>query len=323
MSASQISAPPLSVAGLSVRYGRRTALDEVSLAVEAGSVYALLGLNGAGKSSLVRCLLGLYRPDSGVANLFGRDAWRNRAEVLQEVGVVPEEPNAPPSLCAGEIARFAARVQPKFDRPGFDARLGRFGVPSDVPFGRLSKGQKGQVALALALAPAPRMLILDDPTLGLDAKARRSVFEELIGELAERGTTVFLTTHELAAVEGIADRVGILRSGRLLVDEDLESLRGRFRRLRFTRPNGGDARVAGTLKDLAPVAIQRRSWGVEAIVSAYSEESWARNAGHADPDGLEVETVRLEELFLALVEPRDGSGFAGTAGANAERGGAA
>lgn len=292
-------APPLAVSGLTVRYGRRTALSEVSFKVEEGSVYALLGLNGAGKSSLVRCLLGLRRAEAGGATLFGRDVWRHRAEVLAEVGVVPEEPDAPPALCAREIARFAARIQPKFDRPGFDERLRRFGVPPDVPFGRLSKGQKGQVALALALAPSPRMLVLDDPTLGLDAKARRSVFEELIGELAEGGTTVFLTTHELAAVEGIADRVGILRSGRLLVDEDLESLRARFRRLRFVRPHDGEATVERALADLAPVAVERRAWGVEAIVSSFAEERWRQNA--ADRSNPEVETVRLEDLFLALV----------------------
>jgi ABC-2 type transport system ATP-binding protein len=310
MSAPESSAPLLSAASLTVRYGRRIALDDVSLAVAPGSVYALLGLNGAGKSSLVRCLLGLRRPESGTAKLFGRDVWNHRAEVLQEVGVVPEEPDSPPTLPAREIARFAARIHPRFDRAGFDERLRRFGVPADVPFGRLSKGQKGQVALAMALAHSPRLLILDDPTLGLDAKARRSVFEELIGELAERGTTVFLTTHELAAVEGIADRVGILCSGRLLIDEDLESLRGRFRRLRFTRPNDGEALVANALQDLAPVAVERRAWGVEAIVSAFSEERWASLTGRADLGSPEVETVRLEDLFLALVEPAEPTGAA-------------
>ncbi len=308
MNAPEMTVPPLAVTNMTVRYGRRTALSDVSLAVAPGTVYALIGLNGAGKSSLVRCLLGLRRPESGGATLFGREVWRHRAEVLQEIGVVPEEPDAPPTLPAREIARFAARIHPRFDRAGFDERLRRFGVPADVPFGRLSKGQKGQVALALALAPSPRLLILDDPTLGLDAKARRSVFEELIGELADRGTTVFLTTHELAAVEGIADRVGILRDGRLLVDEDLESLRARFRRLRFTRPNDGDALVERALVDLSPVAVERRPWGVEAIVSAFAEERWTQVAGRSDLGSPEVEAIRLEDLFLALVgasvEPR-------------------
>ena len=98
---------------LSVRYGRKCALDQVSLSVAPGSVYALIGLNGAGKSSLVRCLLGLRRPDSGSAQLFGRDVWWERAQVLAEVGVVPEEPDAPAALSAREIARFSARIFPR------------------------------------------------------------------------------------------------------------------------------------------------------------------------------------------------------------------
>ncbi len=286
---------PLRASELSVRYGRKSALDQVSLSVAPGSVYALIGLNGAGKSSLVRCLLGLRRPDSGSAQLFGRDVWRERSQVLSEVGVVPEEPDAPAALSAREIARFSARIFPRFDRAGFEERLRRFGVPLDLPFGRLSKGQKGQVALALALAPAPPLLILDDPTLGLDPVAKRSVFEELIGDLAERGTTVFLTTHELAAVEGIADRVGILREGALLLDEDLESLKERFRRLRWARPAEG---IEAALAELAPLVVERKAWGVEAIVSRFSEERWADFARFG---AAEVEAVPLEDLFVALV----------------------
>src|SRR5262249_20828927 len=157
-----------------------------------------------------RCLLGEQRLSAGRAFLFGAEVWRERARLLAEVGVVPEEPDAPPAMTARELLRFCSRLYPRWDGAGAQARLARFRVPADVPFGRLSKGQKGQVALTLALAPTPRLLILDDPTLGLDPFARRTVFEELIGELADRGTTVFLTTHDLAAVEGIADRVGIL-----------------------------------------------------------------------------------------------------------------
>ncbi len=290
----------LSVEQLTVRYGKKTALDAISLSVAPGSVYALLGSNGAGKSSLIRCLLGLRRPDAGTAYLLGRDVWRHRAEVLAEVGVVPEEPDAPASLTAQEIARFTARLYPQFDLAGFDERLRRFGVPKDQPFGSLSKGQKGQVGMALALAPSPRLLVLDDPTLGLDPRARRSVFEELIGELAERGTTVFLTTHELGAVEGIADRVGILRGGRLLIDEELEGLKARFRRLRWAHPEPG---VEAALGELAPLAVTRKAWGLEAIVSRFAEERWPSFARFG---AAEVEPLRLEDLFLALVDEPTG-----------------
>jgi len=220
---------PIVVEDLTVRYGRRLALDRASLAVPEGSVYALLGRNGSGKSSLVRCLLGEQRPVSGKARLLGRDVWSERAEVLRDVGVVPESPEAPPAMTVRQLSRFCAPLYRSWDEAGLTERLERFRVPLDQPFGQLSRGQKTQVSLSLALASRPRTLVLDDPTLGLDPLARRSVFEELVVDLADRGTTVLLTTHDLAGVETIADRIGILEGGRLLLDEETEGLKERFR----------------------------------------------------------------------------------------------
>jgi ABC-2 type transport system ATP-binding protein len=288
----------IEVEGLTVRYGGRTALDDVSFSVPEGAVYALLGRNGAGKSSLVRCLLGAQRPAAGTARLLGRDSWRERAPVLRDVGVVAEEPDAPPAMTVRQIARFCSRLYPRWDAAGLEERLRRFGVPSDVPFGRLSKGQRGQVALSLALAPVPRLVLLDDPTLGLDPLARRAVFEELIVDLADRGTTVFLTSHDLAGVEGIADHVGVLREGRLVLNEDLESVKQRFRRIRFPAAAAATGEVPG-LDELAPVAVASRGWGVEAVVTRWNEE-------RAAPRGAEVSALTLEEIFLAVVDPATG-----------------
>ncbi len=223
-------AVPLSCERLSIRYGRRRVLEDVSFTVAPGCVYALLGRNGAGKSSLVRCLVGQQRPAAGRPRLFGRDAWDDRARLMARVGFVPEEPDAPPELTAERVLRLTARLhgESRWSLARTRDCVIRFGVPLDIPFARLSKGQKGAVMLALALGHAPDLLILDDPTLGLDVVARDAVFREVIGALADRGTTVFVTTHDLAAIEGIADRVGILRDGRLVVDEPLESLKDHY-----------------------------------------------------------------------------------------------
>lgn len=223
---SQASAETIvDVRGLTVRYGRQLVLDAVSLSVPRGAVYALLGRNGVGKSSLVRCLLGLQRPDAGSARLFGRDAWRDRQPLMERVGVVPEDPDAPPELTARELSLFCGRLNVRWNEAAVTARLGRFGVPLGTPFRQLSKGQRASVMLALALGHDPELVMLDDPTLGLDVVARRALFGELIGELAERGTTVLVTTHDLAGVEGVADRVGVLRGGRLVLDGELEALK--------------------------------------------------------------------------------------------------
>jgi ABC-2 type transport system ATP-binding protein len=213
------------VLGLTVRYGRHVALDAVSLSVPRGSVYALLGRNGVGKSSLVRCLLGLQRPEAGSVRLFGRDAWSCRQALMERVGVVPEEPDAPPELNARELVRLCGRLNRKWDEAAVRRRLERLQAPLTTPFRLLSKGQKGAVMLALALGHDPELLVLDDPTLGLDVVARRLVFGELVGELADRGTTVLVTTHDLTGVEGVADRVGILHHGRLVLDGPLEALK--------------------------------------------------------------------------------------------------
>lgn len=216
---------PIVVERLTVRYGKHVAVDDVSFAVPRGSVYALLGRNGAGKSSLIRCLLGQSKPGTGRTLLLGLDPWSRRAQAMRRVGVVPEDPDAPPTMTAPRIAAFCARLYPRWDASGVEERLRRFEVPRDVPFGKLSKGQKGLVTLAVALGHAPEVLILDDPTLGLDVVARKALFEEIVGDLADRETTVLITTHDLTGVEGIADRVGILRDGRLVVDRDMEELK--------------------------------------------------------------------------------------------------
>lgn len=291
----------LSLESLTVRYGRRVACDSVGLTVERGAVYALLGRNGAGKSSLVRCLLGQQKPASGRALLFGRDAWSTRADAMAKIGVIPEEPDAPPAMTAHQISSFCSRLYPRWDSDAFAARLARFGVPDRTPFGRLSKGQKGEVMLASALGHGPELLVLDDPTLGLDVVARQALYEELVGELADRGTTIFLTTHDLAGFEGIATRVGILKDGRMVLDEDMEQLKSRFRRIRYgNRATETRTAFGNELDAFEAVRVKVRGWGIDAVVSNFEDSAFER---FREQDGVvdaEVSALSLEEIFLAV-----------------------
>ena len=288
-----MSGDAIRIDNLTVRYGRKKAVDGVSLAVAPGAVYALLGRNGAGKSSLVRCMLGEQKPERGTASLLGHDAWTHRTSLMQRVGVVSEEADAPPTMRVDALARFSASLYPRWNRAAFDERLSRFSVSERARFGDLSKGQKKQVSVALALAHEPELLVLDDPTLGLDVVARKSLFEEVIAELADRGTTIFLTTHDLTGVETIVDRVAMMANGRIVVDEELESLKARFRRVRFaaTRP--------AAVGNLATAAV--RSWGpgTEMIVTNYD------SASHLD--AAEVSTMSLEEIFIAVTGEEGGA----------------
>jgi ABC-2 type transport system ATP-binding protein len=298
---------PLRVEGLTVRYGRAMACRDVSLAVPAGAVYALLGRNGAGKSSLVRCVLGQQRPTSGRTFLFGGDSWSTRRAAMARTGVTPEEPDAPAAMTARELSDFCRRVYPKWDRVGVAARLDRFSVPLSVSFGKLSRGQKAQVMLALALGHGPELLVLDDPTLGLDAVARRGLFDEIVGELADRGTTVFLTTHDLSGFEGIATRVGILRDGRLALDEELESLKKRFRHIRYANRLTETRTAFGTeLDGFDAVRVQVRGWGIDAVVSNFDEAAFERFRGIDGVDDATAEALPLEDIFLAVVGEEKG-----------------
>jgi ABC-2 type transport system ATP-binding protein len=281
-------------ANVTIRYGKRTAVDDVSIEIAPGSVYALLGRNGAGKSSLVRALTGQIRPDRGRIELLGRDVWSDRAALMERVGIVSEEPDAPPEMRVNELAWFHSRLYSRWTQNAFDERVARFGIARNARIGELSKGQKKQVTLALALAISPELLVLDDPTLGLDVVARKSLFEEVIAHMADFGITVFITTHDLAPVEAVADRVGILRDGKLVLDEETETLKSRFRRIRFASQP-----VALTTANLITATVRKWGSGTEAVISNYDDVAFERFRDGAQLNA-DVSPMSLEEIFIAV-----------------------
>jgi ABC-type multidrug transport system ATPase subunit len=212
-------------------------------------------------------------------------------------------------MTAGELCDFCRRIFPRWDSAGVSSRLRRFGVPERTRFGSLSKGQKGEVMLSLALGHAPELLVLDDPTLGLDVVARRALFEEIVGELADRGTTVFLTTHDLAGFEGIATRVGILKEGKLVLDEDAERLKSRFRRIRYENRMTETRTAFGTELDaFDAVRVKVRGWGIDAVVSNFEDAAFARFRETDGVENAQAEALPLEEIFLAVAGEEKGAG---------------
>jgi ABC-2 type transport system ATP-binding protein len=210
---------------LAVAYGRRRVLDGISFHISRGDVFALLGRNGAGKTSLVRALAGLHRPAAGRLTVFGLDVWHDRVAIARCVGYVAEAPFLPLDRLPRALAGLCGRFYPRWDAALVDDILARFEIPSRRPIGALSRGQQTAVMLALALGHSPDLLVFDDPTLGLDVVARRDVFDVVIGELADRGCTVFLTSHDLTAVERLATRVAILDGGRIVAEGALDDLK--------------------------------------------------------------------------------------------------
>ena len=292
--------PTLELDALGVRYGRTTILDGVSLRIDPGEVVALIGRNGVGKSSIVRCLLGHQRPSSGTARLFAHDVWRQRARLMTRVGVVPEEPDAPPAMTARQLASFCAPLYPTFDRAAFDARLDRFGVPTKTAFGKLSKGQKAQIHLALALAPRPEFLVLDDPTLGLDVVARRAVFEELVDELAELETTVFLTSHDLPGVESLASRVAVLSKGTLVLDEAVDELKERHRHIEL--PTDDDPDANALIDAMSPLDERRRGRRREILVEHFDDDAYQRLVRHFGAERVDTYAADLEAILISTTD---------------------
>jgi len=289
---------PCAFEGVTVRYGRTVACDDVSLSVQRGNVYALLGRNGAGKSSLIRCLLGHQRPATGRALLFGEDSWKKRTRAMRRVGVVPEQPDAPATMTARQLSRFCRPLYPRWDERQLLDRLTRAAVPDDTPFARLSRGQKQQVMLALALGHAPELLVLDDPTLGLDVVARKGLLEELIGELADRGTTVLVATHDLARFEGVATQIGILHHGTLLLDGELEGLKERFRRVKVETDDPTDILAMPELEScLRP---SRHGWGIELVCDGPHDPLVAALGKAAPAARIETSDLDLEQIFEAV-----------------------
>src|SRR5256886_12670025 len=191
---------------------------------------------------------------------------------MQRVGVVTEEADAPPEMSVAGLARFCRSLYARWDEAAFETRMRAFGVPLTSRFGTLSKGQKKQVSLALAMAMSPDLLVLDDPTLGLDVVARKSLFEEVIAELADRGITVFVTTHDLGGIEALADRVGIIKDGALVVDDEMEALKSRFRRIRYPAANA----VAFAAATLEPANVRALAGGAQTDVTTYYTPAFKR-----------------------------------------------
>ena len=276
--------------GLTKWYGSKAAVQRLDLQVPRGAIFALLGENGAGKSTTIRMLTGLLKPDAGGATILGRDCWRDAVALRHEVGYVPEKPRFYDWMTIGEIGWFTAGFYKSTFLPRYEELISEFGLERKAKLQTLSKGQYSKVALALALAPDPAVLILDEPTSGLDLLVRREFLASMV-ELAGEGRTILICSHQIAEVERVASHVVFMSKGQSVLAATMEDLRKRLVRfqLRYER-QAPDAGTLGTVLQRNGIG---RQW--EAII--------------LDPNRAAVETVRraegiseFEEIALNLEE---------------------
>ena len=213
----------IEVNSLVKRFDGFTALDGATLSVPAGSVYGLVGPNGAGKSTLIRHLTGIFRQDAGTVRLNGEDVWENAA-LKARIAAIPDDWYYFTQSSIRDMMRFYRGFYPKFSRERYERLKEVFHLDEKRPIRRLSKGMQKQAAFWLALSCMPDYLILDEPVDGLDPVMRRQVWSLLMGDVAEHGTTVLVSSHNLRELEDVCDHVGILSRGRVLIERSLSDL---------------------------------------------------------------------------------------------------
>ncbi|MBM0230892.1 ABC transporter ATP-binding protein [Micromonospora sp. STR1_7] len=279
---------------LSKRYGRLLALDDLTLDVAAGEVFGFLGPNGAGKSTTIRLLLGLARPTSGRAWIFDTDA-ADVAAAHNRLAYVPADVALWPQMTGAEVLDLLARIGPGTDTAYRDELIQRFALDVSKPAGTYSTGNRQKVALIAAFATRAPLLVLDEPTSGLDPLMELQ-FRQAVGVARDNGQTVFLSSHQLAEVEAVCDRVGILRAGELVEVASVAQLR----RLQNTEVA---ATFTGTPPDLAGIHgvhdLHADGAATVRFTLSGSPAAALRALADADVATIVVREQSLEEIFLA------------------------
>src|SRR5262245_61957210 len=281
---------------VSKSYPLKKAVDRLSLTVPRGAIFALLGDNGAGKSTTIRILNGLTPPDHGWARVLGHDAWQDAWMLRQRIGYVPERPKFYDWMTVSDIGWFTSGFQRRGYLDRYLDLTDQFLLDPRARLGTLSKGQYAKVGLALALAVDPELLILDEPTSGLDLLVRREFLGSMIG-LAGQGRTILISSHQVAEIERVASHVAFLAQGKVLLTAPLEELRHLVVRVR--------ARCEGPLPPASSLGtvLQEQHRGASWQVILREPDRVALDRLRAAPGvgGYEETPLGLEEVYCALL----------------------
>jgi len=281
--------------GLTKMFKDTLAVNALDLEVRSGSIYGFLGLNGAGKTTTIKLLLNLLYPTSGQGQVLNYDIVNQSIQIRERVGYVSEEPNIYEYMKVSEAVNFCRGTYANWDMKVTGRYLDLFELPVGKKIKELSKGMKNQLALALALGSAPELLILDEPTAGLDPIKVRDFFRIVLEQVAQTGQTVFFSSHRLNEVERVADTVGIIRKGKMVFNKSLDEIKTNLKKIRVVFNEETSVDRLMKLPGVTDVEAQGRGLVIEC--DGCLEEVLTR-INEFNPVDKEVIDVTLEEVFI-------------------------
>jgi ABC-2 type transport system ATP-binding protein len=278
------------------RAGKEFAIRDLAMTVPNGSVYGFLGPNGSGKTTTLRLLLGMLPADDGAITVLGHDVPLGVHKALAKIGYVPERLHLYPTLTVEEIMRYHASFYPDWDNARAENLRRGFALRAEQPIERLSKGESGKLMMLLALAHNPELLVLDEPTDGLDPVVRRDVLSALLEYVSMRGATVLISSHLIHEQERICDHVGVMDGGRLVAEMPMTTFRGGIKRLRVASAPVDRGNLPFTLLSRGTTAGREEEWVVRGWQPAMREYFQT-----GDSELREVIDLDLEESFVELL----------------------
>ena len=286
----------IEISNLTRRFGSKAALNDVSLTVQAGTVMGLVGENGAGKTTLIKHVLGLLKAQEGTVRVFGKDPVADPEGVLSKIGYLSEEGDLPVWMKVDELMRYSAAFYPTWDDEYARKLLQEFGLDPGAKLSKLSKGQRSRAGLLVAMAYRPELLVLDEPSSGLDPIVRRDILGAIIRTIADDGRTVLFSSHLLGEVERVSDQIAIVKNGKILLTDSLDNVKSSHFRITvlFDEPRSMPPELVGTL-----------GWGGSGRewFATYCGSPVELDSALASIDGRVVERIglSLDEIFVARV----------------------
>lgn len=301
------ASPVIETQGLTRYFGSRKAVDGLTMAVPRGSVFAFLGRNGSGKTTTIRMLLGLTEPTRGSSTVLGHDSQQLPPEIRARIGYMSESHTLYNWLTVRQCGEYQSRFYPRWNERIFQAVVGHFRLDSNAKAGQLSRGERAGLSLAITLAPEPELLILDDPALGLDPVARRSLLESMIYVTRGADRTIFFSSHLLEDVERVADYLAILDRSVLRACCPVETFRSHVKQfhLRYT----GNAAPPSQLPVLPGLLHVRRSMGELRLTIASVNEQTQRLLRTLGAASVEETAVGFNDALVGYLGDRGEQGF--------------